>query len=47
MTIVTVTGGVLIDTLIKSGLISTTVGRKMAQCSGNKIDKHIKFVYCR
>ncbi|XP_071167067.1 vesicular glutamate transporter 3-like [Mytilus edulis] len=38
MTIVTVTGGVLIDTLIKSGLISTTVGRKMAQCSGFGIE---------
>lgn len=39
MTIVTVTGGVLIDTLIKSGLISTTVGRKMAQCSGNNLNR--------
>ncbi|CAC5377497.1 SLC17A6_7_8 [Mytilus coruscus] len=38
MTIVTVTGGVLIDKLIKSGLISTTVGRKVAQCSGFGIE---------
>lgn len=34
MALVTVTGGVLIDKLIKSGFVSTTVGRKIAQCSG-------------
>lgn len=38
MTIVTVTGGVLIDKLIKSKLISTTVGRKLAECSGFGIE---------
>ena len=34
MTVVTVTGGILIDKLIKSKWVSTTVGRKLAECSG-------------
>jgi hypothetical protein len=34
MTVVTITGGIMIDKLIKSTLISTTVGRKLAECSG-------------
>ncbi|XP_071156325.1 vesicular glutamate transporter 2.1-like [Mytilus edulis] len=38
MALVTVTGGVLIDKLIKSGFVSTTVGRKIAQCSGYGIE---------
>ncbi|CAG2221051.1 SLC17A6_7_8 [Mytilus edulis] len=38
MALVTVTGGVLIDKLIKFGFVSTTVGRKIAQCSGYGIE---------
>ncbi|CAC5419978.1 SLC17A6_7_8 [Mytilus coruscus] len=38
MALVTVTGGVMIDKLIKSGCVSTTVGRKIAQCSGYGIE---------
>ncbi|KAK3098077.1 hypothetical protein FSP39_015931 [Pinctada imbricata] len=38
MTVVTITGGVTIDKLIKSRLISTTVGRKLAQTTGFGIE---------
>ncbi|XP_052090781.1 vesicular glutamate transporter 2.1-like [Mytilus californianus] len=38
MALVTVTGGVMIDKLIKSDCVSTTVGRKIAQCSGYGIE---------
>lgn len=38
MTVVTVTGGVFIDKLIKSGWVSTTLGRKIAQCAGFGIE---------
>jgi hypothetical protein len=37
MVIVVVAGGVLIDKIISIGRVSTTVGRKIAQCSGNMI----------
>ncbi|XP_061163022.1 vesicular glutamate transporter 2.2-like [Saccostrea echinata] len=38
MTIVTISGGVLIDKLIKHHLLSTTHGRKLAQCMGFGIE---------
>ncbi|XP_021369128.1 vesicular glutamate transporter 2-like isoform X2 [Mizuhopecten yessoensis] len=46
MTIVTVTGGVLVDKLIKSRKcgITTTIGRKLAQCSGFGIEAICFFV---
>ena len=34
MTIVTISGGVFIDKLIKHNVVSTTHGRKLAQCMG-------------
>lgn len=34
MTIVTISGGVFIDKLIKHNVLSTTHGRKLAQCMG-------------
>lgn len=48
MTIVTISGGVFIDKLIKHNVLSTSHGRKLAQCMGrsfyHKKKTELKFV---